>query len=659
MKKWITLALLLTLTLPAIADRPEYERYDWQYGAKLDSLTAEEKSEGAVIMLDKRIVETAFENNVPVLYSTRHIVIRLNTDYAIEYYNKVYVPMTNVLAMEEFRARFIGKDGKAHEMNVSNVKEVENYENKGPYKIYALEGIEIGGQVEYIYTVKKEWSGFGTETYRSVFNYRKIELDIYSPDFLKYDAKSYNGLDEIETGEYKGHDDKRVLSLRSADVAGYEDESYSPSDATYPRVEYKFAYNTSAHTGRLNTWNDAASTFYSLVYSSTSNEKRMADLLLRKIGDSHTMNTEDRIRRIENYVKANFAVRSDAEGPKYEKVAGIIKWKIATDLGIMRLYAALFEQAEIDIQLVMTSDRFLKKFDGEFDSWTYLQYFLIYFPSTENFMAPSSESSRYGFIPGELCGQDGLFIKGLPLGRTGNSGYYGSGKIEYIKETSWEQNMSGLKVNITFDLEHGQAFVHSEHTYKGHSASFIQPYLNYMSAEARTEETEGVLKAGAYDAKPNHLRITGYHGEDSLYIQPLTMSGDFTTNSFLEHTCSNYIFKIGEVIGYQYAMYDEKKRMTEIALYNPHGFTREIVFEIPAGYEVSNLEALNMNYYDDSIKASMNFHSWYVRNGNTVTVTVEESYREVYYPIEMYDDFRRVMNASADFNKVVLFFDKI
>lgn len=653
--KRIYISLIALLFASPLWSENEYVRYDWESFRDLETLSPAEQKEGGVFMLDKRFIEVAFEGGSPVTFNSRHLIVRLNTDFAVESFNKVYVPMTNVISMVEFKARYISKDGKEHIMDVSKVKDVENYNNAGPYKIYALEGIEVGGEIEYMYTVKKNWRGFGTESFRSSYDYRKIEFDIITPDYIKYEGKSYNGLEQMEEVDYKGYDKKRQLSLRDNYVKGFEEEAYSFSNASYPRVEFKFAYNTGGgFGGRMNTWDDAANTFYEMIYSSSPNEKRMAHLLLKRMGFRNEMSTEEKIRLIEGYVKSNYALRYDAEGDLYETVAGVIKSKVATELGLMRLYAALFEQAKVEMRIVMTSDRFEKRFDGDFDSWAYLQYFLIYFPETNDYMAPGSEDSRYGYIPGALCGQDGLFIH---KGDNGVAKKYGI--IQWIRESEWSKNMNNLTVSISFDVNNGLANVKSTHQYLGHSASFLQPFVNYLSAEDRREEGESILAIGAGDARPRNVHITGFNGEDTLYRKPLTISGEFTTNSFLEKTCNNYIFKVGEVIGTQYNMYQKEERLTDIALVNPHGFVREINFEVPAGYKVTNLEALNIYVADDSLTPTMLFRSTYTQEGSSVKVLVEESYQRVTYDKERYEDFRKVMNASADFNKVVVIFEKI
>ena len=52
------------------------------------------------------------------------------------------------------------------------------------------------------------------------------------------------------------------------------------------------------------------------------------------------------------------------------------------------------------------------------------------------------------------------------------------------------------------------------------------------------------------------------------------------------------------------------------------------------------------------------FISKYTIENNMLIVTVKEYYRDVMLPIDQYEDFRKVINASADFNKITIVFEK-
>lgn len=658
--KRLSLLFLLFVSLPVfsqVATKPDWTKYTWEENRKPYTATAAEQKKGAIILKDKRIVETIFEgsgsNSTPFGYYTKHVIVWVNSDNAIEEFNKVYIPMTNVLELVDLQARFISKTGKVTIMNKNSVKDVENYNNYGPYKIFALEGVELGGQVEYLYTVKKPFRMYGTETYRSSYDYRDIELRIVAPGHLDYDAKSYNGLPAITTAD-DGRN-KNVIQLIADTLKGFEEEIYSAQNGSWPRVEYKLAYYHDNHKKRLDTWNDAAERYFQVINDANPAERKMCEALYDRMDVSRISSTEEKIKKIESYLKTHFTVREDASGERYEKIPGIIQTGLATELGVMRLYYTIFDVAGIKTEIVVTSDRFEKQFDGGFDSWTYLQYFLLYFPTTDGMISPTEQFSRYGFVTPNWTSQDGLYIRAVSLGGQTSA----VGTIKPIGTTKWEQSISGLYADLSFDLSKGISTVHMKETYTGYSAGFIQPVFSFLSVEDRRDAVEELIRNTADDAKPENLKVRGYASEDSLYNQPFSIEADYTTNSFIENACGKYIFKVGEVIGAQVEMYQPNERRTDMVLQNPHGFYREIRFEVPAGYHVTNLEALNMDVYhvQDSTR-TMEFKSRYKQEGRIVTVIVEESYRQTFYPKSIYQDYRKVINASADFNKVVVYFEK-
>jgi len=54
----------------------------------------------------------------------------------------------------------------------------------------------------------------------------------------------------------------------------------------------------------------------------------------------------------------------------------------------------------------------------------------------------------------------------------------------------------------------------------------------------------------------------------------------------------------------------------------------------------------------------MGFNSSYQVEGNVVKITILEEYRRTYYPLSQFEDFKKVINAAADFNKVALVLEK-
>ena len=54
----------------------------------------------------------------------------------------------------------------------------------------------------------------------------------------------------------------------------------------------------------------------------------------------------------------------------------------------------------------------------------------------------------------------------------------------------------------------------------------------------------------------------------------------------------------------------------------------------------------------------MGFVSDYQLKGNILTVHIMEQYCNVFYPKSQFEQFKKIINASSDFNKVVLVLEK-
>jgi hypothetical protein len=88
-------------------------------------------------------------------------------------------------------------------------------------------------------------------------------------------------------------------------------------------------------------------------------------------------------------------------------------------------------------------------------------------------------------------------------------------------------------------------------------------------------------------------------------------------------------------------------------------YDRVIKIHLPEGYGVKNADDLIFDIaYRDEADVPFSFKSDYSEENNVLTVHVEEYYKEIYAPVSRYEDFRKVVNAAADFNKITLVLEK-
>jgi hypothetical protein len=653
MKKVFYAILLLFIPFFANAQNvaKQYESYDWEKDPHPHILSETETKENDIILKDVKLLEYAYSEKGDLnLYVTVHKIIRLNTDKSIEENNKIYISLREMMEFVDLKARTISKTGKITLLDKNNVKEVENFENSGPFKIFAVEGAELGSEIEYIYTLKKYSSYFGTERLQYTTPRKNVRLDIIFPDNLTFEAKCYNHFPEfIKDSSIIG---KIRLSGKADYIPALKEEKYSAYDADRMRVEYKLAYNKSKPGKRLLTWNDAAESYYKSTYEISSKAKSRTHDLVKQM-DLAKMNAEEKIRTIESYVKTKFAISTETKEDFYD-VERIIKNKYANATGIVKLYMALFDDAGIDCQLVLTCDRTNKKFDGTFDTWNYLNDYLLYFPQVNNFIAPDQPLMRFGFVPATFTNTDGLFIKKVSIGdyETGVS------KIKNIPAPNYTLSYNKLYEDIDLEPDFSGIKMHIKQTYTGYEAQAYQPIYGFLPDEDKKKLIEALLKILGNESTVSNAKVSNVD-EASILVNPFIVEGDLKTSAALEKAGNKYLFKIGTLIGPQAELYQEDERKTDVENQFNHGYYREINFTIPEGYKISNTDALNIDVFDsENSERTMEFKSSFKLEGNKLKVIIDEDYRKIDFPLAKFEAFRKVINASADFNKIVLVLEK-
>jgi hypothetical protein len=302
--------------------------------------------------------------------------------------------------------------------------------------------------------------------------------------------------------------------------------------------------------------------------------------------------------------------------------------------------------------LVITCNRENAKFDGTFDSYAFLDEYLFYFPETKGFLSPDNFEFRYPLIPKNLSGHKGLFIEPFAIGdlKTGIT------SVQEIPALPYTADLDNLEIDVKFseDLESNQ--INHSRIFNGYDAASMIPYYETMSQEQRKAFVDELFKQSIPDLQLEKWTVT----PSSVNLMPrININVNYTTNHFLEKAGPRVLLKVGELIGPQSELYNEEQRQTSIENANNRGYERTLRIHIPKGYQVSNLEALKMRVeYKNDNSVPFSFVSSYVQQGELLTIRVEEYYKELYAPLERYEDFRKVINAAADFNKITLILTK-
>lgn len=648
LKKLITIVLVISQLNAFTQNTPAIEREKWAGSTTVQKPGAKYGAESAVILLDKRRVEFIDEGDEVNAYRTLHRRIHIIDDKGIEQFNKIYLPVSSNNEIVDIMARTILPSGKIITVDNKNIRDLQ--EDDQYYKIFAMEGLEKGCDVEFYYIYKTNGSFFGREVIQTGFPVLEAEVTIVSPERLIFETKGYN---QVNAAKDTILNSKRTILIRQQDIAAAENEKYAAYNANLKRVEYKLSYNTARNkTERVFTWNELAKRAYS-IYATYSEKdmKRVADLVKKNDWKKTDGNEAALVTAVENYIKKNIGTSENIDDPGAEEIEMIIKKKISSYRGILRLYGAIFKQLNVEHEFVLCGSRKEYGVDKAFENWNNCENQLIYFPKLKKFIAPTLLEMRYPLINPDWIGTNGVFCKGTTIGNFTTA----IADIRRINGEDYNWSSSDIDAKIKLNSTLDTLLVNTRQSFTGYSSIFYRASFNYGSDEHQQFLIKEMSKFGTNSERVMNSKIENKEMEYFTENKPFALDLVVHASELVERAGNKILVKVGDIIGPQAEMYQEKPRQFDIDVNYPHALIRNIEFVIPQGYKIKNLEDINISkMVSENGKETMGFESSYKLEGNVLKISIRELYCQLQYPLSQYEEFQKIINAAADFNKVIL-----
>lgn len=631
----------------------QYADYHWDEKRRQRlPISAEEATQPSIVLKDFTATEYYFDAARKDLreFTTEHRIVRVNTADGIEQYNKLAVPVLPGGATVAVRARTISPRGEVVEVQPESMKELKNEEGAGGYRIFALDGVENGSEIEYYYTRERRMNHFGREIMQGGTPEHDVTVELISPTQLTFEAKVYNSEAKVQRDTLT--EGKRILRVQVPKLDALHNEAFAEPKAHRARVEYKLAYVANKGAARQFTWSDASQTMHKVVYTLGKDEAKAVASVLKAAKIPTSDGLPERVAALENYVKLNFNLDPNAEG----NLTRMVATHNASELDFVRLMAAAFSALSIDHELVINSDRSDVPFDKDFDTWGYLDNFFFYFPATKQYLAPSRPDFRLGMVPAEWTGTPALFIKTVKLGAIESA----VGTVHEVAALPATASPHNMAVQVKFAPDLDKATVHLRQEFGGYHGATIQTVYPLVPVEKQQELLLELQKPTVPDG--NFLKTTVQNGERGLNVlaKPFIVESDVESVGLLDKAGPRYLFKVGTLIGPQTELYQQDARQFDVENDFNRQYSRQLVVDLPAGYSVRNLQDLNMDVKagSDSAAPVYYFRSSYKQEGQKLTINSTEAYQQIYWPKKDFEAYRAVVNAAANFNKVVLVLEK-
>jgi hypothetical protein len=628
--------------------KPLYKEYKWDNKPSNIEMISEDTASSGILLDHNVIIEYFYDNNDNLIeYKTVHKRVKLNTQKAIRQNNKVYIDLNNTKELLTHKARVIRPDGTIIELKESDFKQAENFEEYGKFKYFAFEGIDIGSDIEYFYTISKNPYYYGSRwALQSSIPHLKVSFTLSAPKHLIYKTLGRNGfpsltLDTADTN-------RNIWRAEMSNIPALKSEPYSAYDTQLMSLQFKLQKNTANGKDKITAYGDAARSVYDKTHEGTTSADHKKLLGLSKKLKLDKKSLELKVRGMETYLKSNISI-VDANDERLVSIPYILDKKSASEIGIIRVLLAWFEAEGIKYELMLCSDRTEELFEKDFETYGSLDEYFIYIPEIDKYIAPTFYSYRLGLLPYSWAHNYALFMKPITIGTFTTF----IGEVKWVPISDYTKSLDDHQIELDLsDLE--EPILSFTRATTGYESVYFQANLKNAN-EQRMNEFKDLLISYINDEE--EIISSNFENIElnDIQVKPFIVKGKVSYPNLIEKVGPKYLVKIGKVIGPQSELYQENQRKMPVELNNNHGYKREIVLKVPSGYKLQNLEKLNFNKkVSHEGKEVMAFNSSYIYKDNLLTVNVLEYYNTIQLPVEKYNEFKEVINAAADFNKVVL-----
>jgi hypothetical protein len=647
MKIKLTVICFLATVILTHAQNAFYTQYKWEQNPVIHKIPQYAADYPAVFVLHNRFMELRIERSVPYTFFTEHKIMHINANAGIEQFNKVYIPMSAGKEIVQLNVRAISPDGRITVLRKENLKELTNVEGYGNFKIFAIEGLELGGELEYLYTTKSSPVSYGREIFQKEVPVLSSSFDIICPSNFLFLATSYNGLSEPK---FTALEDKReVISVSTKDIPALKEEQYSAYRANLLRVDWKL--ETTPTKKEILTWHNLSERIVRNMYSAKIDGEVIKMLKLIPMED---LDVTEKVQMVERYIKTNFIIKNTNDDA-YEDAKEIMRNRVANEQGIIKIYVTCWSLLRIPAQLVLAPNRFQGTLDPDFPSPLDFTEVLFYFPTISKYLTPGVSYMRLGPAPSNVAGGEGLFIS-YAVSSGGKDIEYENYDIKSIPQLEYDHNQMGVKALIEFNDDLLNPVITQENSWQGYRAARYRGYYYFQSGSDKNEFIKQNTLSAIEDATIISRVISGEDINLSFDVDKyFSVKTKYGATSLIEKAGEDYLVSVGKVIGKQSELYQEKQRQTDIAFQATSKYTHEIVVMIPRGYECSGLESIKINNeVKNENEVLMRFDSDYTLEAGKLIIRATEFYKVVDLPKEKYEDFRKVVNSAADFNKIVV-----
>lgn len=623
--------LILLFTFFIKANAQEIKSYSWDEVPSFQAIPEEYKKEPAVILFDKRWVHTRINPNLYgfAKFKMEHFAVKINESSEISKYNKVTADdNTTIRDTKDFHARVIKPNG---DIRVLSESQIVNSDLKN-VKSIVFEGVEKGDILEYYFIVKENPTSNGIEIYQK-------DSPVLHAEFTL--TESGSAMSRVYTsGEFHYNKVKGKTFFTADNIQPLVNEKSSKKFRNLVKVLYLITGSPAEMSNKK--WETYFKNYIrNKPYAFSNGDVKK---LVQKL-DIKDKSNDEKLIILDEYIRTHFEPYAEGEtiNTKIKITEGNSK---LASRDFIFLYKYAFDILKIPYEIIATEDRFIGDLDDEIVTFYEFTDINFYFRDLNKFISPNVVYLAYGKPSYEY--QD-TKAKGYNVQKKQESYVY-----PLVVSSDFTKIATESVVTLNPDLS--KVTIDKKMSSTGYTGQMLRYSYNDLSNNEEKKELTDFVKdvlLDDIDVKVLEQKAENLEFKNNYTNTPFIINSKLeSVESFTEKAGNLLLVNLGKMIGKQANLYQENTRKTDIDLKYTKEYHHSIVFNIPKGYQVDHYNDLVIDKemkFDESKNCS--FKSTVKVDGNQVIITIDEKYKAINYPKEIYQEYRKVYNASADFSK--------
>jgi hypothetical protein len=632
----IKLSLLLLL-VTLFSNAQEIKKYTWQVTPKFSEIPEKYKDQPAVVLFDKREIFTRVGEYSFATFVMNHFAVKINKSEAINDFNKIKAKdVGDVKDLRDFHARIIKPNGEI--IVLPQEKIVEREVDK--VKSIVFEGVEAGDILEYYFILKENPTAYAVEIFQR-------EVPVLFGEFKCSGSGVFFDIYEADKDFTFKENEGRKKEYTIQNIEPLSNENSATNIKSLKKLIYSVSVYGLANAKSWKTTLKAYKKPYFIYFKKKIIEDFIAFLDLR----NENLSVDGKITKLDNYLKENVTMFERGESP--EKISALFpdKLKLAPS-DLFDLYGYILKELGISYSLRVGTNRFVSNIDPK-DRIPAFNYDIMYYIyETQKYITPFDQYLSYGSPVYEIQGSKGIEYN---LQNQGTE----IASIDFpILPSEYTQTNSESIITLSKDLS--KVNLSKKVGYTGYLGQIFRNYIKVNKEKKEDKEVKNFVEKGLFldlAIKIKEFNFENQEIKNNYTNTPFLINASIEPSElFVEEAGNLLIVNIGKVIGKQKDLYQEKTRKQDIDLSYAHQNHHIIKLEIPEGYSVENTNdfSKSIQMTGEGFENKCYFNSSAKIEGKNLVIQANEVYDLINYPVAKYEQYRNVLNATADFFKATV-----